>query len=109
MEPKDVVISFLMAMNGEDFQEARKYTSDKLKFIGVMGSRDGADAYFRDMEHMKFKYGIIKVFQDDETSEVCVWYNINMSGKEILSCGWYQVKDDKIESFKVIFDPRPLL
>jgi limonene-1,2-epoxide hydrolase len=109
MEPKDVVISFLMAMNQEDFQEARTYVNDDLRFVGVMGSRDGADAYFRDMEHMKFKYDIRKVFQDEETSEVCIFYDINMSGKTIFSCGWYKVTNDKIDNFRVLFDPRPLL
>ena len=109
MEPKDIVLSFLMAMNQEDFKEARKYVSDDMKFIGVMGTRDSADAYFKDMEHMKLKYDIQKVFQDEETEEVSVFYDITMSGRKIFSSGWYKIKDEKIESFKVLFDPRPIL
>jgi len=31
-------------------------------------------------------------------------------GKEtIFSCGWYQLSGGKISTFKVVFDPRPVL
>jgi hypothetical protein len=45
------------------------------------------------------------VDQDD----VCLFYNITIRGINIFSSGWYVVKNGKISSFKVIFDPRPLL
>jgi hypothetical protein len=73
----------------------------------VMGSRDGADAYIKDMEKMKFKYAVQKTFAEGD--EVCLFYDITMSGTKIFSCGWYTVKEGKITKFKVIFDPRPLL
>jgi limonene-1,2-epoxide hydrolase len=104
---KETVLSFIKALNEEDFEEARKYVSDDLKFIGVMGTRDGADTYFEDMKKMKFKYNIHKAFADG--TDVCLFYDINMSGKKIFSSGWYHVEDNKITWFKVLFDPRPLL
>lgn len=42
-------------------------------------------------------------------SHMAVFYNINMSGKEIFSAGWYNVSEEKIAQFKIVFDPRPLL
>ncbi|RZJ26831.1 MAG: hypothetical protein EOO48_12635 [Flavobacterium sp.] len=56
---------------------------------------------------MKFKYEILKVFHDPH--EVCVFYNINTGGKKTFTCGWYQLLHGKIDSIKVLFDPRPLL
>lgn len=106
-EVKDVVVSFLDAMNREDYQTARSYVNDDMLFIGVLGSRDGADAYFKDMEKMRFHYDIKKVFHDEQ--DVCVLYDIDMSGKKIFTCGWYKVENGKIRSIKVLFDPRPLL
>jgi len=47
------VLSFIDALNNEDFKSARKLTTDDLRFEGVMGTREGADAYFADMEKMK--------------------------------------------------------
>ncbi|HTD93290.1 MAG TPA: nuclear transport factor 2 family protein [Chitinophagaceae bacterium] len=104
---KEVVLEFIKALNEEDFTRARRYASNSISFQGVMGSRDGADAYFSDMEKMKLKYDVQKTLVDG--NDVAVFYNITMSGKQIFSSGWYQVEDGKISSFKVVFDPRPLL
>jgi limonene-1,2-epoxide hydrolase len=107
LSAKETVIQFLEAMNNEEFDKAREYVNDDLKFIGVMGTRDNADTYFQDMKKMKFKYDIKKVLADD--TDVSVFYDINMSGNTIFTSGWYYVKNGKIAWFKVLFDPRPLL
>lgn len=103
----ETVLSFIDALNDEDLKAARNYVADDMKFVGVLGTRNGADAYFKDMERMKLKYDIQKVFSDE--NDVCVFYDITMSGLKIFSCGWYKIENNKIKSFKVIFDPRPLL
>lgn len=104
----ELVTQFLAAINDEDFTLARNYAADDLQFIGVLGSRDGADAYFADMTNMKFKYDIIKTFSGGD--DVCVWYNIAMAGGiNALSCGWYAIQHGKIKTIKVLFDPRPVL
>jgi SnoaL-like protein len=100
-------LSFIDALNKEDFKTARNFLADDMKFIGVLGTREGADVYIADMEKMKLKYDIQKTFSDN--NDVCLFYNINMSGLKIFSCGWYTVEDNKIKLFKVIFDPRPVL
>jgi len=106
---EDTVLAFIDAMNKEDFKTARDFVTPGMDFIGVMGSRHGADAYFSDMEKMKFKYDIKKAFVDDKGNDVCLWYDINMGKKTITSSGWYHLVDGKISEFKVLFDPRPLL
>jgi hypothetical protein len=105
--PKDVVNSFIRLLNEEDFRTARTYTHDDFSFIGVLGTRDGAEAYFKDMEHMRLKYDIKKIFADGD--DVNVLYDINMQGTTIFASGWYTVKDGQIKSLVVLFDPRPLL
>ena len=104
---KNVVMVFIAALNDENFEVAQGQVNDSLRFEGVMGARDGAEAYFNDMRKMKFKYDIIKAFEDGE--DVCLLYSINMGEQTIFSAGWYALKDGKIESIKVVFDPRPLL
>ena len=78
-----------------------------LSFVGVLGERDGADAYFDDMQKMKFQYDIIRAFADG--NDVCLIYNIHMGTQTVFCCGWYQLQDHRIKSFRVVFDPRPLL
>lgn len=107
MASKQFVLGFIDAMNQYDYEKARKYVADDLSFIGVLGTRNGADAYFNDMQKMKFQYKVIKAFADGD--DVCLVYDINMGSQTIFCCGWYQLKDGKIKSFRVVFDPRPLL
>lgn len=103
----DIVLSFIKALNDEDFAAARNSAADDLKFIGVLGERDNAETYFTDMRKMKLKYDIKRVFSDGD--DVCVFYDIDMGRATIFSCGWYHVVDGKVNSIRVIFDPRPLL
>jgi limonene-1,2-epoxide hydrolase len=105
--PREVVLSFIKGLNEEDFDTAQKFVSNDMEFAGVLGSRNGAKAYFDDMRSMKFKYDIIKTFEDH--NDVCLLYNVSMAGQSIFCCGWYRVEKEKITSIKVVFDPRPLL
>lgn len=105
---KEIVLSFIDALNREDFAAARQCLADDFNFVGVMGSRHGADIYLDDMTRMKFKYDIKKVLADD--SDVSLFYDIDMgNATTIFASGWYQVQAGKIKTFKVLFDPRPLL
>jgi len=104
---REVVLACVEAINQEEFALARQYVSDDLSFIGTLGSRQGADAYFNDMERMRLKYDVKKVFADGQ--DVCLFYDLAMAGTTIFVCAWYQVEDAKIRSLKVNFDPRPIL
>jgi hypothetical protein len=59
------------------------------------------------MERMKLKYGIKKIFADE--NDVCLFYDLSMGGLTLFGCGWYHVQNGKINSLKVVFDPRPVL
>src|SRR5882672_6130090 len=68
---KEVVVSFVKALNDEHFEDAKNYASENIKFIGVLGTRDGSEAYFKDMERMKLKYDVKKIFVDGD--DVCLF------------------------------------
>ena len=102
-----LVRAFITAINAEDFETAQGYANDDFIFEGVLGSRHGAEAYFKDMAKMKLKYDIVRIFASGD--DVCLLCNIMMGGKEIFACCWYTVKYNRLASLKVIFDPRPVL
>lgn len=104
---KEVVLAFVSAITKEDFKTAHSLANDDMRFDGVLGSRNGADDYFASMEKLKFKFDVKKAFA--EGNDVCLLYNVDMGGKTIFCCGWYTVKNGKISSLKVVFDPRPVL
>ncbi|SPE30211.1 conserved hypothetical protein [Candidatus Sulfotelmatomonas gaucii] len=105
--PRETVLAFVKALNEEDFDRARTYVNDDLSFEGVLGSRQGAEAYFQDMTRMRLKYDVKKVFSD--STDVCIFNDVTMSGAKILVASWYHVDQGKIRSLRVVFDPRPLL
>lgn len=104
---RDVVLAFIHHLNKKDFAAARELASDDLSLIGVMGSRQGAEAYFKDMERMGLKYDVRKAFA--EGNEVCLLSDLTISDLTIFCCSWYRVDRGKIKSLRVVFDPRPLL
>ncbi|MCJ7935715.1 MAG: nuclear transport factor 2 family protein [Chryseobacterium sp.] len=103
----NVAEQFIQYLNEENFDGAKSCLDPEFKFTGVLGSRETASVYMEDMKKMKFKYRILQTFTAGE--DVCFWYDIDMGEKNIPASGWYQVRDGKIRSLKVLFDPRPLL
>jgi hypothetical protein len=104
---KEVVLAFVDALNRADFQAARKCVADDLKFVGALGTREGADAYFRDMERMRLKYDVKKALAEGD--DVCLFYDVAMGNVTVFCAGWYRLSQAKIQSFRVVFDPRPVL
>ena len=102
-----LVLSYVKALNDEDFKVARQHVSDHMIFDGPLASIHGADAIFADLERMRLKYDVMKVFASG--NDICVFYDVTLSGVKLFTCGWYQVDDGKIRSLKVVFDPRPVL
>jgi hypothetical protein len=106
-ETTKVVLSLGKALNEENYAAARKYVSESMKYVGPFGSRDGAEAYLHEIERLHLKFDIQKIFADDR--DVCVLYEITVSGITLFACGWFQVEAGTVRSMRVTFDPRPLL
>jgi hypothetical protein len=104
---RGLVLAYLNALNDENFPLAKQYVSEDFSFDGVLGSRKGSDSYMSDMEKMRLKYDVKKAFADG--NDVCVWYDVTMSGTTVPTAGWYHVKSGRITTLKVVFDPRPVL
>ncbi|NML36618.1 nuclear transport factor 2 family protein [Chitinophaga sp. G-6-1-13] len=101
------VEQFITALNKEEMTVAGTLLTPDFKFVGVLGSRDGADVYMEDMGRMKMKYTVHKIFENGD--DVCVLCDYMMGDKTVFGCSWYQLKNGKINSLRVVFDPRPLL
>jgi hypothetical protein len=106
-QAKKVVLGLGKALNDESFEIARRYVNDDMKYVGPFGSRDGAEAYLQEIECLRLKFDIQKIFADDK--DVCALYDITVSGITVFACGWFQIKAGKVSSLRVTFDSRPLL
>lgn len=59
-----IVLSFLSALNNEDFDGAADYVNEDLQFTGILSSRKGAQSYLNNMRQLKIKYKVHKPFSD---------------------------------------------
>ena len=103
---KKVVISYLKALNDQDFKAARSHLNDNMTFQAPIASHNSADAYFKENERLRSEYEIKKVFVDDD---VCAFFDFNIGSVTLFACGWFQVENGKISSIRVLFDPRPIV
>lgn len=111
MEPnqdgaREVVMSYLKAMDSRDYDSARKYLSDNVLVKGPAGEAfRSLDEFIGMMKKQSGGYDIKKIFVDG--NDVCVLYNFITQSVTAFFCSWYQVNSGKIVSIQTIFDPRP--
>ena len=77
-QAKEVVLGLGKALNDESFEIARRYVKDDMNYVGPFGSREGAEAYLQEIERLRLKFDIQKIFADDK--DVCALYDITVSG-----------------------------
>ena len=111
ISPKEIVMEFLDALNRKDFKSARTYVSDKVSYTSPLNSFNGAEPYFKYVEHLNLpKLDIKKVFAEG-SHDVSVLWEVNNSTPPatIPVSAWYQVHDGKLSSMRLVFNPRPFL
>ncbi len=103
--PKEIVLSFVSALNRKDYDSARRQVSDDLSFRSPVMEIAGAEEYFRQMRQLMIRYEIKKVFADGE--DVCLFYDYTISGTTRFGCGWYKVRAGRIASLRILSDIPP--
>ena len=104
---RNIVTNLLEAINREDFTAARTFLQDDMRYVGVFGSRDGADDSLAEVQQRSLKFGIREVIA--EGNEVAVFYDLSTSGVTLFAAGRFQIRDGKVILIHVVFDPRPVL
>ncbi len=103
--PRDVVLSYIQAMDSRNFEAVRTYLSDSVFIKGPAGEAfRSPEEFIGMMKQQSGKYAIKKIFVDG--NDVCLLYDFITPKVSAFFCSWYQVKDGKITSIQTIFDPR---
>ena len=74
-----------------------------MSFVGVLGSRNGAEAYFEDLRRMKLNHDAKKASM---AVTLVFFANSRFPARRFP---WSRVEAGKIKSLRVLFNPRPLL
>jgi SnoaL-like domain len=105
MAPKDVVMAYIQALDGQRYDEALTLLDERVRVRGPGGETFGKPLDFIEMlRKYKGRYDVKKVFADGD--DVCVLYDLSTTGPTVYMSSWYQVKDGKIASIQTVFDPR---
>jgi hypothetical protein len=75
-ETKEVVLGLGKVLNDENYDAARRYVSDNMKYVGPFGSRDGAEAYLHEIERLRLKFDI----QNEECEQLKGSLATNLGG-----------------------------
>ena len=104
-DSKETVMSYIRALDGQDYDGALKYLHDRVRIRGPAGETFGKPLDFIEMlRKYHGRYDVKKVFSDED--DVCVLYDLKTTGPTVFMSSWYQVRDGKIVSIQTVFDPR---
>jgi len=105
MTAKELVMSYIDAMDKRDYAAAKRCLSDNVFIKGPAGEAfRSADDFLKMMEKQRGKYDMKKVFVDAD--DVCLLYDFVTEKVTTFFCSWYQVKEGKIATIRTVFDPR---
>lgn len=105
-DPKELVMSYIKAMDRRDYDSAGRYLADNILVKGPAGEAFRSPSEFLSMmQKQQGTYTIQKIFVDG--NDVCLLYDFVTKAVTAFFCSWYQVKDGKIVTIQTVFDPRP--
>ncbi len=107
---KEIVLGYQRALGGNDWEAARKYLKDNMKFRGPIATYERPEPYLEDLKKL---HPIVKgvemkkIFADGD--DVCLLYDMitNTPAGTAFISEWYHTQDGKIASLRVVFDARP--
>lgn len=106
MQPKEVVMSYIGALDSQKYEDALALLHDDVRIRGPAGETFGKPLDFIDMlRKYHGRYDVKKVFADGD--DVCVLYDLATTGPTVFMSSWYQVRGGRIASITTVFDPRP--
>jgi SnoaL-like protein len=106
---REIVLAYQEAVGKKDFAAARKLLQDNLEFRGPIDTFHKADDYLHAIQKLSTiveGVDILKVFEDGNEVSLFCDLKTKVAGTSFVA-EWYQVKDGKIASVRVVFDARP--
>jgi len=105
-DAKEIVISYIKALDSQDYDSARNFLGDNVLVKGPAGEAfRSPDEFMSMMQKQRGKYDVKKMFVDSD--DVCLLYDFITRTVTTFFSSWYKVKDGKIVSIQTVFDPRP--
>jgi SnoaL-like domain len=103
--------TYFRAWKAHDFEEFRSILADDVTFTGPLGEAGNADECVKGIQGMSqimTDVVIRKTFIDGP--DILTWFDLHtkVTKDPLPVANWTHVKNGKISSIRVLFDPRPL-
>jgi len=111
-DAESVAIDCLLSWTTGDFATTRSLVHDTMIFVGPLATVHGGDEYVAGLAPLSAIVTEVKTrVTFVEGDDVCIIYDLvtNTPAGTIPTVGWYQIKQGKVSSLRVFFDPRPLV
>ena len=98
------------AWRANDFQRLRSVLADDIQFSGPLAQLNGAGECVRGLERMsEIKADIVSERMLSDGADVLSWFELHFNvASPVPVASWAHVKDGRITSLRVTFDPRPI-
>lgn len=110
-DARSIVERYYAAQQEKDFATIRTLLHDDISFTGALGTTDTAEDYIKGLKGMTATMTGMKrhviVAEGDEVLQV---YDLTLATPPVTLAvaQWFTVRDGKIATLRVYFDPRPL-
>jgi len=111
-DAKRVVDRYFSALRAKDFETMRTLLTDDVSFVGPLGTTDGVDEYIDAMKRVTAHMtGVERRVLFGEDEHVCQVYDLTTSKPPvtITVVQWLTVREGRIATVRLFFDPRPYL
>jgi hypothetical protein len=110
--PVAVVEEYFAHFAARRYHEGRPLLHDRLSFQGPLDTFDNADDFLAAVSRLGPVTKEVrrrKLFADG--ADVCIIYDfeVHPPGGTVLIAEWFHVTDGKIDSIRILFDPRPFI
>lgn len=108
--PLEVFDAYYEAWRANDFERLRSVLADDMEFSGPLAQLKGADECVRGLERMsEIKTDIVIERMLSDGADVLSWFALHTTvASPVPVASWAHVRDGRITSLQVTFDPRPL-
>ncbi len=108
---REIVDRYFAAQQARDFATVRTLVHYDVSFVGALGTTETAEDFVRGLQGMTASMtGMERRVIFVEGENVCQIYDLSLAEPPVTLpiAQWLTVRDGKISSLRVYFDPRPL-
>ena len=106
---KEIIDRYFTALQRKDFATIRTLVHDDVTFKGALGTTNTAEDYINGLRQITANTTLERRALFAEGENVCQIYEMILPTATIPIAQWFTLREGRIATLQVFFDPRPML